>query len=133
MATELEKVLSRLKVTLKARELVGTPARGFTPGVRCWRVSLEREVKGSDKSLKLSMITLSPSEPTAGQVMGQLIKDVESGELSLWDFAQAYGDGKTDEQAERMHKTCKRIGPRVRRFFGDGWTKVVNNALSEAA
>lgn len=133
MATELEKVLSRLKVTLKARELVGTPARGFTPGVRCWRVSLERELKGSDKSLKLSMIVLSATEPTASQVMGCLIRDVESGELSLWDFAQAYGNGNTDEETERRHKTCKRIGPRVRRFFGDGWVKVVNNAVSEAA
>lgn len=133
MATELEKVLSRLKVTLKARELVGTPARGFTPGVRCWRVSLEREVKGSDKSLKLSMIVLSPTEPTATQVMWQLIRDVKAGEMTQWDFAQAYCNGVDDEQTERMHKTCKRIGPRVLRFFGDGWTKAVNSTVSEAA
>ncbi|HEX6826545.1 MAG TPA: hypothetical protein VF077_09555 [Nitrospiraceae bacterium] len=132
MATELEKVLNRLKVTVKARELVGTPARGFAPGIRCWRVSVDREVKGSDKTSKLPMVILSATEPTVEQVMTMLIRDVEAGEMTQWDFAQAYCNGVDDEQTERMHKTCKRIGPRVHRFFGDGWAKVVNH-LPQAA
>lgn len=132
MATELEKVLSRLKVTVKARELVGTPARGFTPGARCWRVSVEREVKGAEKPLKLSMILLSASEPTTAEVVGCLTRDVQSGELSPWDFAQSFGSGKVDEQTERMHKSCKRIGPRVKRFFGESWSKVATHAPKAA-
>lgn len=132
MANELDKVLSRLHVTIKSKELIGTPARGFTPAVRCWRVGLERAVKGVEKPLRLSLTVLSPEEPTPADVVACLTRDVQSGELSLWDFAQAYGNGKTDPQTERMHKSCKRIGPRVKRFFGDGWAKVANQAPKAA-
>lgn len=126
MANELDKVLSRLHVTIKSRELVGTPSRGFTSGLRCWRVGLERTVKGAEKPLRLSLTVLSTDEPTSADVVRYLTSDVQSGELTLWDFALAYGNGKTDAQTESMHKTCKRIGPRVKRFFGEGWVKLAN-------
>jgi hypothetical protein len=132
MANELDRVLSRLHVTIKSRELIGTPSRGFTPTLRCWRVGLERAVKGEEKPLRLSLTVLSADEPTPSDVVGYLNRDVQSGELTLWDFALAFGTGKTDPATERMHKTCKRIGPRVKRFFGDGWAKVVNYAPKAA-
>jgi hypothetical protein len=132
MANELDKVLSRMKVTIKSRELIGTPGRGFTPGLRCWRVGLERAVRGVEKPLRLSLTVLSAGEPTPADVLRCLTSDVQSGELSLWDFAQAHGNGKTDLQTERMHKSCKRIGPRVKRFFGDGWPNVVNHTQKAA-
>jgi hypothetical protein len=132
MANELDKVLSRLHVTVKSRELIGTPSRGFTPGVRCWRVGLERAVKGAEKPLRLTLTVLSANEPTSADVVRCLISDVQSGELTLWDFAQAFGNGKTDPQTENMHKTCKRIGPRVKRFFGDGWAKLAPHAPKAA-
>lgn len=132
MANELEKVLSRLRVTIKSREVIITPARGFPAGSRLWRVSLERAVKGEEKPLRLGLTLLAPNEPTAADVVASLARDVESGELSLWDFGLAFGNGKTDPATESMHKTCKRIGPRVKRFFGDGWAKVVTQAPKAA-
>jgi hypothetical protein len=128
MATnELEKTLNRMKVTLKARELPGTPARGFSPNVRNWRVTLTREVKGEEKPLKLSLVLLSPNEPTLPEVVECLASDIDAGELSLWDFAQEFNRGKTDQGTERMYQTCKRTGSRARRFFGD--SKVVQTVL----
>lgn len=133
MANELDKILSRLRVTIKSRELIGTPSRGFTPGLRCWRVGLERAVKGAEKPLRLSLTVLSANEPTSDDVVRCLASDVAAGELTLWDFAQAFGNGKTnDPQTERMHTACKRIGPRVKRFFGEGWAKVANHAPKAA-
>jgi len=132
MANELDKVLSRLRVTIKSREVIITPARGFPAGSRLWRVSLERAVKGEEKPLRLSLTLLAPDEPTPTDVVGCLARDVESGELSLWDFGLAHNDGKTDPQTERMHKTCKRSGLRVKRFFGDWWTKVAINTPKAA-
>lgn len=132
MASELEKVLSRLRVTVKSREVIITPARGFPTGSRLWRVSIERAVKGEDKPQRLALTLLSTDEPSLTDVVKCLTRDVEAGELSLWDFAQAFGDGKTDKQTENMHKSCKRIGPRVKRFFGDGWAKVANYAPKAA-
>ncbi len=132
MATELEKLLSRLRVTIKSREIVITPARGFPPGTRLWRVGLERAVKGEEKPLRLSFSLLGYDEPTPAHVIATLARDVEAGELSLWDFGLAFGNGKTDPATERMHKTCKRIGPRVKRFFGDGWAKLFTQAPKAA-
>jgi hypothetical protein len=134
MANELEKTLSRLRVTIKSREVLITPARGFPAGLRLWRVSLERAVRGEDKPLKLTLTLLSKEKetPTAAEVIGCLANDVEAGEMSLWDFGLAYNNGKTDPHAESMHKTCKRIGPRVKRFFGDGWAKLVNHVPKAA-
>lgn len=124
MATELDTVLKRLKITFKSREQAGTPSRGFPPGSTLWRVTLEREVKGAEKPMRFVFGLLSPTEPTTEQVVKVLLGDVEAGELSPWDFAQAFNGGKVDEPAERAHKVCKRVGPRVKRFFGDGWPKV---------
>ncbi len=132
MANELDKMLSRLRVTVKSREVIITPARGFPAGLRLWRVGLERAVKGEEKPLRLSLTLLSPDEPTTADVVRCLARDVESGELSLWDFGIAFNKGKTDPATERMHKTCKRIGPRVKRFFGDGWAKLVNQVPKAA-
>jgi hypothetical protein len=132
MANELDKVLSRLRVTIKSREVITTPARGFPAGSRLWRVSIERAVRGEGKPLTLNLTLLAPNEPALVDAVGCLVRDVELGELSLWDFGLAFGNGKTDPATERMHKTCKRIGPRVKKFFGDGWAKVANYAPKAA-
>jgi hypothetical protein len=132
MSTEFDKVFGKLGVTLKFREHAGTPARGFTLGSRCWRVSLERNVKGADKPLRLSVTMFAPDEPTPSQVVLCLANDVAAGELSLWDFAQSFNKGNTDKQTEHMHATCKRFGPRVKRFFGEGWAKLAASAPKAA-
>lgn len=130
--TEMEKTLNRMKVSLKAIELAGTPARGFSPSVRTWRVTLSREIKGKEKPLKLTLTILSASMPTVDNVVECITEDIGDADMTLWDFAQAHGDkGKTSEAVERMYKTCKRTESRARKFFGD--TKLVRNLLGLAA
>ena len=122
--TELDKTLNRMKVTMKAVELAGTPARGFSPTVRNWRVTLTKEGKGDDKPQKLTLVILSANEPTLAMVVETLAKDISDSEMTLWDFAQEYNKGKTGPNIELMHKTCKRIVPRIRKFFGESWGKL---------
>jgi hypothetical protein len=124
--TELEKTLNRMKVTLKAIELAGTPARGFTANTRSWRVTLTRPTKDTEKPLRLTITILSAAEPTINDVIQCLTEDIEAGELSLWDFAQKYNEGETKE-VEVQYKTCQRTSARARRFFGDG--KVMRTIL----
>jgi hypothetical protein len=113
--TELENILNRMKVSLKATELAGTPARGFSASVRNWRVTLTKKLKDEEKPLRLTLNILSAEEPTILSVIECLISDIEAGELSMWDFAQEY------------NRTCKRTCARAKRFFGD--TRVVRNML----
>ena len=130
--SDLEKSLKRMKITLKTVEQLTTPGRGFTPTTRSWRVILSKDV-GEEKALKLSFIMLSAKEPDVVSVLTCLAKDIEDAKMTLWDFAQAYNRGKTDEGTERMHKSCKRTAPRVNRFFGNSWNLLSNKALAEAA
>ena len=130
--SDLEKSLKRMKITLKTVEQLTTPGRGFTPITRSWRVILSKDV-GEEKALKLSFVMLSAKEPDVVSVLTCLAKDIEDAEMTLWDFAQAYNRGKTDEGTERMHKSCKRTVPRVNRFFGNSWNLLSNKALAEAA
>jgi hypothetical protein len=130
--SDLEKSLKRMKVTLKTSEQPSTPAHGFTPATRNWRVTLSRDV-GEEKPLRLTLTILAPTEPTLATVIVCLAKDIEDGDMSLWDFAQTYSMGKTDPGTERMHKACKRTAPRVKRLFGTSWGLLTNKALSEAA
>lgn len=125
-ATELVKTLKRLKVSVKSTELAATPACGFSPNSRPWRVTLSREVEG--KTLKLTVTVLSGNEPDLDTVVKCLVVDVETSEQTLWDFAQTYNQGDSDEPTERMYKSCKRIGSRVKRFFGTSWQNVANKA-----
>jgi hypothetical protein len=127
MATELEKTLKRMKVSLKAVELIATPACGFAPNSRPWRCTLSRET-GEAKPLRLTVTVLSGTEPTLDTVIKCLVTDVETCELSLWDFAQEYNQGSTDQSTERMYKSCKRVSSRIKRLFGDSWTKVASKA-----
>lgn len=124
--TELEKALKRLKVNVKATELTATPACGFSPTSRPWRVTLSRE--NGEKTSKLTVTVLAGKPPGADTVVKYLAADVETCELTLWDFAQEYNGGKTDEPTERMYKSCKRVGSRVKRFFGDSWSKISTKA-----
>ena len=128
--SELEKTLSRMKVTLKATELAGTPARGFSSSVRNWHVTLSREIKGEEKPLRLTLNILSAGEPTMDSIIQCLIEDIEASTLTLWEFAQDYNRGKTDTATERMYTTCKRASARAQKFFGD--SKVIRNILGIA-
>jgi len=130
--SDLEKSLKRMKITLKTVEQLTTPGRGFTPTTRSWRVILSKDV-GEEKALKLAFTMLSATEPNVGNVLTCLAQDIEDGEMTLWEFAQAYNRGKTDEGTERMHKSCKRTAPRVNRFFGNSWNLLSNKAQLEAA
>lgn len=122
--TELEKTLKRMRVTIKTVVLIATPARGFLPESRLWRVTLAKNV--DEKTIKLVLNMLSKDSPTATEIIKCLIDDTEASELKLWDFAQEFNEGKTDAATEDMHKACKRIGPRIRRFFGNSWPNVVS-------
>jgi hypothetical protein len=119
MANEIENTLNRMKVSLKATELAGTPARGFSSSIRYWRVTLSKKVKDEEKPLRLTLSILAAEEPSMSKVIECLAADIEAGELSMWDFAQEYNRGRTDEATERMYQTCKRTCTRARRFFGD--------------
>jgi len=123
--SEFDKTLTKFGVSFTSKEVTGTPAQGFTPGQRYWRVSLTRKIRGEEKPLKLTLTLVSENEPTAKRVIQALHGDIKAAELSLWDFAQAFAAGKTDAGTERMYKTCKRTKPRVTRFFGDQWAKVL--------
>lgn len=126
MATDLEKTLKRMKVSVKTTELAATPACGFTPASRPWRVTLSREE--GEKTSKLTVTILSGETPNVDNVITCLASDVEYSTYTLWDFAQTFNGGKNDEGTERMYKTCKRVGSRIKRFFGDSWPKVVAKA-----
>lgn len=131
--SELERTLNRMKITIKATELPGTPARGFSTNIRNWRVILTRAPKSDEKALKLSLVILSSDEPTLETVVQCLAEDIEAAELTLWDFAQAFNKankGKADPTTERMYKTCKRTGSRAQKFFGD--SKLIRNMLGIA-
>lgn len=122
--SDLEKTLKRLKVTMKVTELTETPARGFTPGTRSWRISLTRELKDQEKPARFTMTMLSPTEPTIDEVMATLSEDTQAGDMKLWDFAQSFGFAKADKAlTERAYKTAKRASGRIRRFFGDAWSR----------
>lgn len=125
MSSEFDKTLSKLSITFASKELTGTPAQGFTAGQRYWRVSLARKMRGEDKPLRLTLTLVSPQEPNAKEVVKALAGDIRAAELSLWDFAQTFVNGEMGEGTERMHKNAKRIKPRVAKFFGEQWGKVV--------
>jgi hypothetical protein len=124
---ELEKTLRKMRVSIKAVELAGTPSRGFSSEIRTWRVTLTREPKGDEKALKLSLTIISANEPNLTMVVECLADDIEAGELSQWDFTQQFNRGENDQATERMYVTCKRTCSRAKRFFGD--SKVVRNML----
>lgn len=128
MASELEKTLKRMRVNLKATQLIATPACGFSPTARPWRITLTRDQKEGEKPLKLTITMLSGTPPGIETVVKCLITDTKNCELTLWDFAQEFNQGETNEGTEHMYKTCKRLATRVQRFFGDSWDKVVNKA-----
>lgn len=122
---QLQKVLEKLNVTAKIREIPGVLAKGSI-AARCWRVVLARPIKGEEKPKSLSVVYFAPSdegEPKLPEVVESLAKGVIAGEQTLWDFATTNGMSVKGD-AERIHKVCKRIGPRVKKFFGDSWKNV---------
>jgi hypothetical protein len=137
MAT-LEETLRRT-IALKVTELPMTPARGFSvlsgeafdwTKVRQWRCTLTPKkppttVKGTKRPTVLTITMLSPEQPTLTKVLECLAADVEAGKLTLWDFGTTFAQGRTDTAAQHMHNTCKKTAPRVQRFFGDTWAKIV--------
>jgi len=134
MAT-LDEMLRRT-VALKVTELPMTPARGFSvfsdkgfdwTKVRQWRCSLalKKPPTTSKRLAVLTIVMLSPEQPTLTKVLECLAADVEASKMTLWDFGTIFAKGRTDEAAQNMHNTCKRTAPRVQRFFGDQWAKIV--------
>lgn len=121
---ELHMALDSLKITAIAKDMPNIPAREST--IRPWRVTLIRTIgRGKDaQELRLSSIMLALTRPLVHDVVTCLIHDTAAGEQKLWDFAQTFSEGKTDEYTELRHKACKRIGNRVRKFFGNDWTAI---------
>lgn len=131
MAT-VEETLRRT-VALKVTELPMTPARGFsilsTEGfdwarIRQWRCVLTRKGQQAKTTKALSLIILSPEQPTITKVLECLAADIAASKVSLWDFGTTYAKGRTDEAVQNMHKTCRRTAPRVLKFFGEQWPKI---------
>jgi hypothetical protein len=117
-ATELEKTLKRMKVTIKTVEQPGTPSRGYLPNARPWRVILSRENKDNpERPLRLTFTLLSPTEPDLSMALQCLAGDVENSEMTLWEFAQEFNRGKTDKGTERMLKCCKQTAGRGSIFY----------------
>ncbi len=122
--SELHKALDNLKITAVVKDMPSVPARESP--IRPWRITLVRTVgRGKDaQEIRLSAVMLSETRPILHDMVTSLIHDAAAGEQKLWDFAQTFAEGKIDEQTEVRHKACKRIGNRIRRFFGDDWTMV---------
>lgn len=125
MNTELYKVLDKLGVTVIVKDMPNIPARGT--GIKAWRVTLARTIgRGQNaQELKLSTPFLGENRPLVHDVVESLIHDTMAGEQKLWDFAQTFCDGKTDEGTEAKHEACKHIGKRAHKFFGDQWEDVL--------
>jgi len=138
MAT-LEDTLRRT-IALKVTELPMTPARGFSvlsgeafdwTKVRLWRCTLTHKKPPATKTeynRRLTVLTvtmLSSEQPTLAKVLECLAADIEASKLTLWDFGTTFAQGRTDVAAQHMHNTCKRTAPRVQKFFGNLWAKIV--------
>jgi hypothetical protein len=135
MAT-LEDMLRRT-VALKVTELPMTPARGFSiisdkkhdwTKVRQWRCNLALKkppTKGPKRLAVLTLVILSPEQPTLTSIVEVLAADIEASKMSLWDFGTIFAKGETNEGVQNMYNTCKRTAPRVLRFFGDQWAKII--------
>jgi hypothetical protein len=145
MENELQRMLDRMSVTAKAKEIPGVPAQSYLAGSRCWRVVLQKVEKGTEmgplgtpvpkKPIKMSVVYFSPpgkGEPQVTDVVESLVSDVAAGELTPWDFAVRQGRA-LDTEVERIHKQCKRATPRVKKFFGEGWPKVSAIAIPPVA
>ena len=131
MATELEKTLNKMKVTIKVTEQPCSPARGFSPDARSWRVTLTKEIKGEEKPLKMTLVMLAKAEPTLDAVIDCINTDIDDSELTEWEFAQQYSPrGKADMATESMYRACKRFAARAKRFFGD--SKLARSVLRAA-
>jgi hypothetical protein len=126
MSIELRTTLDKLGITVITKLVPSIPAREapFQP----WRVTLIRKI-GRGKTaqeIRLTSTILSTAEPMVDEVVTCLIDDSKAGELKLWDFAQAYTvDGATDEKTKARHQTCKKLGKRVQRFFGEIWPDIL--------
>lgn len=122
---ELSKLLDRLGVSLVIKDMTSIPARTST--TRPWRTTLVRTIgRGKNaQELRYTTIMLTTIKPTTEEIVSCLLSDNDAGELKLWDFAQSFTEGATDERTECMHKACKRVGKRIKRFFGDEWGNVI--------
>lgn len=65
-------------------------------------------------------------DPTAADVIGCLVSDVPSGEMSFEDFCSSFGSDPDSRKAERTWKACKRLAPKVRQFLGEHFDRVAN-------
>jgi hypothetical protein len=136
--SELLKLLDKLGVKLTSKDMATIPARGTD--VHAWRITLARTMgRGQEKKeVKFTSTYLTgKTEPTITEVLQCVIEDAKASELTLWDFGQAYCGGRTDSETERLHKACKKVGQRAKRFFGEftgspQWLNVVNASLGIA-
>ena len=122
---ELTRLLDKLGVKIVAKDMPSIPAR--TSAVRPWRVTLTRTIgRGKNaQELRLSTVMLAATTPITDDVVTCLLYDAKAADQKLWDFGQAFANGSTDEQTEKQHKACKKVGKRIKRFFDDEWANVV--------
>lgn len=135
----LEQALAKLGVKSTIKELVTTPAHGLPWDARAWRVALTRRIgRGKEASearlIIIAVLALEQTtngEPTTYDVVQSLITDARAGDMTYWDFSQEHGGERSKEEVERTHDTCKKLGKRVKRFFGDTWENVLRAEQGE--
>lgn len=132
MNDELQKTLTTLGVKMTLKPILAVPARGFTTPARLWRVTLIRKVgRGKEaKELRFSTPFLEESPvigetPKTHDVVACIIRDVQASTRSLWDFAQTYSNDRPNEETGNLHRGCKRVTTRIKRFFGEMWDNVI--------
>jgi hypothetical protein len=120
---ELEKLLRKIGIKVSIKEVQCIPV-----GSSYWRVTFARKVgKGEErKEIKLTLpFTLKPTTYT---IIQSLNREILSGEKSFWDYSLFLGKPLDEEgekeEVEQLHKQCKSISKRVKRFFSDQWENV---------
>jgi hypothetical protein len=125
MKTEVERIIvEKLGVKLIAKEIPVLLARSTTTWP--WRVTLVRkEGRGKDaKEVKMTLVGLFGQAPELSEVIDSLFEDVHGAEKTYWDFSQDC-KGLPTASIEKMHKVCKKLAPRVRKFFGPMWEHIL--------
>jgi hypothetical protein len=126
MNTETQRIIDRLGVKLTAKEVPCIVARKEFSAGRPWRVTLTRkEGRGKDATELKLVVTGLFGTPELKTTIGYLLLDVQSSEQTYWDFSQDYCKGLPTEDIERMHKACKKLAPRVKKFFGTAWGDIL--------
>lgn len=120
---ELEKTLGRMGIKIAIKPVLSLPV-----GTPLHRVALTRKVRkdGETTEVRLTMLISAFAEDlTAQTILTLIIRDTLRGDASFWDYKTSLGGEQEDSEVEILHKACKSVGKRARRFFGDKWDTIL--------